>query len=119
MLLNVSTKGSIASFETLGVSIAQSHFQMMSARAGAIVAACGTVGVCALLSMGYLAVYFTDIQLITGGMVVMAAGIASLTSLEEGVQNKSWRFMLSMFLIYSIGYPVGHTAVLGLFSKSK
>jgi ceroid-lipofuscinosis MFS transporter 7 len=119
MLLNVSTKGSIASFETLGVSIAQSHFQMMSARAGAIVAACGTVGVCALLSMGYLADKFTDIQLITGGMVVMAVGIASLTSLEEGVQNKSWRFMLSMFLIYSIGYPVGHTAVLGLFSKSK
>jgi hypothetical protein len=119
MLLNISSKGSIASFETLGVSIAESHFQMTSAAAGVIVGFCGFIGVGSLLSMGHLAAYVTDIQLITGGMLVMAAGIASLTVIEEGAENKPWRFMLSMFLIYSIGYPVGHTAVIGLFSKSK
>jgi ceroid-lipofuscinosis MFS transporter 7 len=119
MLLNVSTKGSIASFETLGISIAESHFQMESAQAGAIVAACGTVGVGSLLSIGYLTEYMTDIQLITGGLVVMAMGIASLTSLEEGADNSPWRFTAAIFMIYAIGYPVGHTAVIGLFSKSK
>lgn len=119
MMLNVSTKGSISSFETLGVSIAESHFNMTSARAGTIVASCGTVGVMALLSMGYLAKYFSDIQLICGGMVVMAAGIMSLTFVADNANNSGWRFFLAIFLIYSIGYPIGHTAVIGLFSKSK
>lgn len=117
MLLNVSTKGSISSFETLGVSLAQSHFGMTSARAGTVVASCGTVGVISLLSMGYLSKYVTDIQLICGGMVVMASGILALTTLEEEDSNPSWRFVLAIFMIYSIGYPIGHTAVIGLFSK--
>lgn len=68
--------------------------------------------------MGHLAQFLSDIQLICGGMVVMAAGIVSLTTLDdEG--NASWRFICAIFLIYSIGYPIGHTAVIGLFSKSK
>jgi ceroid-lipofuscinosis MFS transporter 7 len=119
MLLNISTKGCISSFETLGISIAQSHFEMYSARAASIVASCGTVGVVALLSMGYLAPHFTDIQLICGGMIVMATGIMSLTALDEEEPNPSWRFTLAIFMIYSVGYPIGHTAVIGLFSKSK
>ena len=119
MLLNVSTKGSIASFETLGVSIADSRFGMTSARAGTIVASCGTVGVVALLSMGYLAKYFSDIQLICGGMVVMCFGILSLAFLSDDAYNPSWKFCLAIFMVYSIGYPIGHTAVIGLFSKSK
>lgn len=119
MLLNVSTKGNIAAFETLGVSIAESHFDMASSRAGTIVATCGSVGVFALLSMGTLAKYFSDIQLICGGMVIMATGIVSLTSLEEDASNPGWRFFVAIFLLYSVGYPIGHTAVIGLFSKSK
>jgi ceroid-lipofuscinosis MFS transporter 7 len=118
MLLNVSTKGSISSFETLGVSIAESHFDMSSSRAGTIVASCGTMGVVALLSMGYLADYCTDIQLICGGMVVMCTGILSLAFLDDDPGNPSWKYILAIFLVYSIGYPIGHTAVIGLFSKS-
>eukprot|EP00934_Nitzschia_sp_Nitz4_P008266 Nitzschia sp. Nitz4//scaffold8_size234185//204698//206303//NITZ4_001297-RA/size234185-snap-gene-0.60-mRNA-1//-1//CDS//3329559926//8256//frame0 len=117
MLLNVSTKGSIASFETLGVDIADTYFDMYSARAGSTVGVCGTMGVAALLSMGHLARYFSDIQLISGGMIVMASGIFSLTSLNEDEVNPSWRYVFAIFLIYSVGYPIGHTAVIGLFSK--
>lgn len=118
MLLNVSTKGSIGSFETLGVSIAQSQFDMTSVMTGTVVGSCGTMGVVALLSMGYLAKYFSDIHLICGGMVVMASGIMSLAFLEENSSNPSWKFILAIFLVYSVGYPIGHTAVIGLFSKS-
>ena len=119
MALNVSTKGSISSFETLGISIAESHFGMSSARAATIVASCGTMGVIALLSMGYLSQYFSDIQLICGGMVIMASGIMSLTTLDEASANPEWKYVVAIFLVYSIGYPIGHTAVIGLFSKSK
>lgn len=124
MLLNVSTKGSIASFETLGITFAESHFQMASSRAGTIVATCGLFGVFSLLSMGSLTQYLSDIQLICGGMAVMAFGIVTLAgfgdTVEDGldnVNNPSWRYIFSIFLIYGIGYPVGHTAVIGMFSK--
>jgi ceroid-lipofuscinosis MFS transporter 7 len=122
MLLNVSTKGSIASFETLGIAIAESHFDMVSSRAGLIVASCGALGVAALLGMGHLSYYMTDIQMITSGMVVMSCGIFSLMFVHnpdavDALRNPSWRYALAMFLIYSIGYPIGHTAVIGLFSK--
>jgi MFS transporter, ceroid-lipofuscinosis neuronal protein 7 len=119
MLLNVSTKGSIGVFETLGISVAESHFGMYSARAGTIVACCGTVGVFALLSMGFLAVYVSDIQLICGGMVVMAFGILSLAFLEDDDTNPTWKYVVAIFMLYSVGYPIGHTAVIGLFSKSE
>lgn len=119
MLLNVSTKGSISAFETLGVSIAQSHFDMSSANAGVIVATCGSIGVLSLLSMGHLAKFLSDIQLICGGMLVMACGVLSLGFLEQDAVNPSWKFCTAIFLIYSVGYPIGHTAVIGLFSKSE
>lgn len=117
MLLNVSTKGSISAFETLGVSIAESHFDMASSRAGVIVASCGSIGVIALLSMGHLAKFLTDIQLICGGMLIMSFGVLSLGFLEQDAVNPSWKFCTAIFLIYSVGYPIGHTAVIGLFSK--
>lgn len=118
MLLNIASKGSIASFETLGISYAETYFDMYSARAGTIVASCGTLGVVALLCMGRLEKLFSDVQLIAGGLVVMAAGIFSLSSVQEDSAG-DWRYVLAIFMIYSVGYPIGHTAVIGLFSKSK
>eukprot|EP00529_Nitzschia_sp_RCC80_P018449 CAMPEP_0113483004 /NCGR_PEP_ID=MMETSP0014_2-20120614/23210_1 /TAXON_ID=2857 /ORGANISM="Nitzschia sp." /LENGTH=514 /DNA_ID=CAMNT_0000376537 /DNA_START=4 /DNA_END=1548 /DNA_ORIENTATION=+ /assembly_acc=CAM_ASM_000159 len=117
MMLNVSTKGTIGSFETMGVSLAESHFDMESSRAGAIVGTCGTLGVIALLSMGYLSQKFTDIQLICGGMVIMCAGILSLVFLDDDQTNPSWQYVFAIYMMYSVGYPIGHTAVIGLFSK--
>ena len=118
LLLNVATKGSIASFETMGIAVAETHFDMPSSQAGAIVGACGTFGVMSLLGMSHLAQQFTDVQLISGGMVVMAAGVATLVNIEGSMNNPTWLYLLAIFLIYGIGYPIGHTAVIGLFSKS-
>lgn len=52
-MLNVSTKGSIGCFETLGISIAgaDSQFAISSTIAGTVVATCGTVGVFALAAI--------------------------------------------------------------------
>jgi MFS transporter, ceroid-lipofuscinosis neuronal protein 7 len=119
MLLNVATKGSIASFETLGIAVAQSHFDMTSSRAGAIVAACGAVGVMTLLSMGRLERHMSDVHMITAGIILMIAGISILVPIKEDVVNPPWRYATAIFLLYGIGYPLGHTAVIGLFSKSK
>ena len=54
MLLNVSTKGSIGSFETMGISFAESHFGLQPEVAGLIVSLNGMIGVGFLLGMGTL-----------------------------------------------------------------
>ena len=69
--------------------------------------------------MGHLARFFSDIQLICGGMLIMSCGVLSLGFLEQDAVNPSWTFLTAIFLIYSVGYPIGHTAVIGLFSKSE
>ena len=118
MLLNVSTKGSIAAFETMGIAYANSSFAILPAEAGMDVAACGTIGVISLLSMGWFSAHFSDVQLIVGGMLVMVVGILSLTLIGDDPEaNANWRFVFAIFMLYSIGYPIGHTALLGLFSK--
>lgn len=120
MLLNISTKGSIGSFETMGVSFAESHFGLSAAAAGTVVSICGMIGVCTLLSMGFLGRVLTDIQMIIGGITVCSIGIvsfATLRSVELGAENSLLHYILGMLAIYGLGYPVGHTAVIGLFSK--
>lgn len=120
MLLNIATKGSIGSFETVGVNYAETFFDISPASVGTYVGSCGTIGVFALLSMGVFSVYATDVQLICGGMAVMVVGILSLAFVPEDPDNNpSWRYLFAIFMVYSIGYPIGHTAVIGLFSKSK
>ena len=120
MLLNVSTKGSIASFETLGIRFAESYFGLEPETAGMIVSLNGMVGVVALLSMSQLGKFFTDIQMIIGGMTVCAIGIigfSTLQGVEDGAYNPTWKYFVGIFMIYGVGYPIGHTAVIGLFSK--
>lgn len=122
MLLNTTTTGSIASFETLGIKIAESHFGMMSTRAGLFVGACGSVGVFSLLSIGFISRFVSDIYLIAGGVSIMAISSAVFMSLEESenelfLKNPTWKYCISIFLMYAVGYPLGHTAVTGVFSK--
>ena len=119
LLLTFTTKGSIVSFETLGIAFADSHFGMEPTVAGSIVGICGIFGVAMLLSMGRLAKIMSDFQMIVSGMVVMVLSVISLSGLEDGgdENNPTWRYWLAMVLMYSIGYPIGHTAIIGLFSK--
>mmetsp|Transcript_15740 Transcript_15740/g.23959 ORF Transcript_15740/g.23959 Transcript_15740/m.23959 type:complete len:510 (+) Transcript_15740:151-1680(+) len=117
MFLNISTKGSIAAFETLGIAFASSHFDIYSARAGATVGACGTIGVVALLSMKYLGKIMSDLQMVCSGMLIMFAGVFALTRVEDGKDNPTWLYVVSIFLVYAVGYPIGHTAVIGMYSK--
>ena len=69
--------------------------------------------------MRTLSKYFNDIQMIVGGMLVILLASATLIGLKDEEQMPIWRYVVVIFLVYSVGYPVGHTAVIGMFSKSK
>lgn len=114
ILLNVATKGSIAIYETLGIEFARSHFALSAPDAGFTFAFFGMLGVTALVYMKRLVTIWNDVELIWGGMVLMALCNVVLLG---GDSFPIWRFYVAIFLMYAVGYPVGHTAVIGMFSK--
>ena len=57
--------------------------------------------------------------MINGGMIVILLASATLIGLKDEEQIPMWRFIFVIFFVYAIGYPIGHTAVIGMFSKSK
>eukprot|EP00551_Chaetoceros_affinis_P015021 CAMPEP_0203700368 /NCGR_PEP_ID=MMETSP0091-20130426/30917_1 /ASSEMBLY_ACC=CAM_ASM_001089 /TAXON_ID=426623 /ORGANISM="Chaetoceros affinis, Strain CCMP159" /LENGTH=538 /DNA_ID=CAMNT_0050573613 /DNA_START=89 /DNA_END=1705 /DNA_ORIENTATION=- len=117
MALNAFTKGPMSCFETLGIEFAESRFDMHRAEAGSIVATMGLLGAMSLMAMGLICQKFDDTQLTSGGVLLFIIGIFINTQLDQDEMNAPWRYSLSMFLCYSIGYPVCHTALVGLFSK--
>jgi len=116
LLLNVTTKGTIAMYETLGSEYAIETYGWDPAKAGVAFSAFGAMGVMALLSFRGLVKRFNDVQLVLGGVLVMAGCCLLLVHLG-GEAIALWRFLLSVGVMYSSAYPIGHTAVLGLFSK--
>ena len=81
LLLNVTTKGSIAVYETLGAETAVSDYGMTTPTVGVMITACGAFGfVMLLLFKAFWTARFTDTQLILGGIATMAlANLITLT----------------------------------------
>lgn len=119
MILNAFTKGPMSCFETLGINFAESRFGIHRSTAGTIVASMGVVGAVNLMAMKILSARFDDSILTSGGIVVFIVGIIMNTFLDkENVDmNPDWKYLLSIFFSYGVGYPICHTALIGLFSK--
>ncbi|CAM9484873.1 unnamed protein product, partial [Heterosigma akashiwo] len=107
-------KGSVACYETLGTIVAIGSFGMSKPDAGFLFSSCGFLGVFALLSMKCLTAWADDIKLVFYGCLVM---VASATLLFLDARIGLHGFFAAVFLMYSVGYPIGHTAVIGIFSK--
>jgi len=122
MMLNIMTLGSIASFETTGISFAASYFDLKPIVSGAIVSLSGAVGVCSLLNIGRLGRVLTDTQMIIAGITIFAIAIISLAPLQSvdmGADNSIVHYIIAMVIIFGFGYPIAQTAITGLFSKGE
>lgn len=123
MMLNIMTLGSIASFETTGISFASSYFDLKPIVSGAIVSLSGAVGVCSLLNIGRLGRVLSDTQMIIVGIAIFAIAIISLAPLQSidmgGADNSIGHYIIAMVIIFGFGYPIAQTAITGLFSKGE
>ena len=63
-----------------------------------------------LLSMRVICRYFNDVQIVLGGMGVMIVACMMFVLNPEGRSGLPL-FLWAVFLMYSVGYPIGHTAV--------
>lgn len=122
LVLNVITKGSIGCYETIGVIYAQQAFGASGPTVGYVVALCGFCGVCALLSFKPLSRCFDDVQLMVGGIAVMLFSCVLLVQAVRpaglSIQTEESLWAVAVFAMYAVGYPIGHTAVIGWFSKT-
>lgn len=120
MMLNIMTLGSIAAFETTGISFAASYFNLQPIVSGTIVSLSGVVGVCSLLNIGRMGNIMTDTQMLIGGNTIFAVAtisFAPLQSVEMGTHNSIVHYSFAMFVIFGFGYPIAQSALTGLFSK--
>lgn len=115
-LLNVVTKGTMGVFETLGSEFVVTHFSWSIARTGLTFAVFGGLGVACLLSFRLILRIFGDVNLIIYGIMIMALSCLLLFRLFRNTVHE-FQFYSSLLLMYAVGYPVGHTAVLGVVSK--
>lgn len=63
-----------------------------------------------LLSMRLICRYLNDVQIVLGGMGVMIVACLMFVRDPTGASGLPL-FMWAVFLMYSVGYPIGHTAV--------
>ena len=117
-ILNIATKGSIGVFETIGSEYVINHYQWTSSHIGIVFSFCGACGVILLLLFDIITRNFRDIQLVIYGMILMIISCLLIYFTFNFTYSQEI-FYLSLFLMYGIGYPVGHTALLGMFSKIK
>jgi hypothetical protein len=118
ILLNITTKGSIAVYETLGAEMAQTDYGLTSTQVGVMITTCGVFGfVMLLLFKSFWTRFFTDVELVKGGMGVMVVANLVGLSYDRDTTPSFGCYIVSVVLMYALGYPVGHTAVLGAFSK--
>merc|ERR1712151_237626 len=117
MLLNFCTRGSIAVFETQNVYIAHYSFGLNHSQVGVIVGTCGAIGVAVLLSMKFITRVLSDVTMIGIGMSFMVVGNMLLLNLRPDDKNPHWLYIAAIFFVYAVGYPIGNTSSISLFSK--
>jgi len=107
VVLNVISKGALSTYETLGVKLAGEVFGVPSTTVGVTIGICGLIGMLVLLNFKYVSKYLTDAQLVVGGQICFAAGIAIMTDYSgQGMYGNMAKFYSGFFFIFALGFPV-------------
>lgn len=107
VVLNVISKGALSTYETLGVKLAGEVFGVPSTTVGVTIGICGLIGMLVLLNFKYVSKYLTDAQLVVGGQICFAVGIAIMTDYSgQGMYGNMAKFYSGFFFIFALGFPV-------------
>jgi hypothetical protein len=84
---------------------------------GCVVSLAGALGTIQLIFYKqFWTKHFSDMTLMLSGCVVMLLANGLAINWAEGVNRPAWEFGLAFFMVYSVGYPLGNSAILGSFS---
>lgn len=92
------------------------HFQWDTIRLGITISVCGLFGVVILLCFPLILRYIQDTDLIIGGLALMLLSCLSLIQSLSPITSEQ-RVYGALILMFATGYPIGHTALIGVFSQ--
>ena len=117
LTLNVTVRGSIAVYETMGAEIWSNDYRMNTVQLGSLVTISGGVGTFQLLFYRYFwSSRYDDVTVLLVGMVVMMVAQVVMHSYNTPLPTVQ-QFIASIIMMYGFGYPLAQTATLGAFSK--
>lgn len=103
-------------FETLGLQFVIHNYQWSGSQLGLVISLCGMVGVAFLLGFKQILTIATDIDWVMYGLIIMTISCLLLMNYGGAVVPLNC-YYTSVILMYAIGYPIGHTAVIAMFSR--
>ncbi|KAJ8904898.1 hypothetical protein NDN08_001412 [Rhodosorus marinus] len=115
LVINVAFRGIVAQLETVAAPFIMEKFSVSLSTASYYVSCLGFIGLIVYVSFKPISRAFSDRLLVLVGLVV--AVVASVLFLLFADQMPIVVWVSVLGLIWSISYPVGQTAILGLFSK--
>jgi len=116
ILLNFGTRGAIGCFETTGTIVSLQVYHEDVVFTGHLFGICGSCGVIVLIYLGSIVNLFSEMySLIFGILMMLASSIILVVFTYQGA-SVHW-FEGSVWLMYALGFPIGNTVVLGLYSK--
>jgi len=117
-LLTPLSQGGVSVYETLIMPYAIQNYHWSAYRAGATVSACATVGFVTILSVPVAMRACSDVTLVQVGLAAcVASSMCLISAFDTAGAVPVAFFYASLGLLYSFGYPLGHTAMLGVVSK--
>mmetsp|Transcript_14711 Transcript_14711/g.25449 ORF Transcript_14711/g.25449 Transcript_14711/m.25449 type:complete len:409 (+) Transcript_14711:3-1229(+) len=118
LFINLCFRGVVAELETLASPFLMEQFPISLSSASTVIGVLGFLGLGVYLSFRPLSDRISDRELIIIGLVLNILGASFLALVQAEVFPHSlWIYALALGLIWSLAYPLGQTAVLGLFSK--
>ena len=107
-LLNITTKGTIGVFETIGLMFVTKNYNWNGVTAGLTISICGSIGVLFLISFSLLLKFVKDVDLVLYGMMTMTLSCLLMIRIFFSTIPQ-WEYFSAIVMMYSIGYPIGHT----------
>jgi MFS-type transporter involved in bile tolerance (Atg22 family) len=92
------------------------YFYWDTIRLGITISLCGLIGVVFLLFFPVILKYIQDTDLIIGGMFLMLLSCICLVQTFSSLASERTVYA-ALILMFALGYPIGHTALIGVFSK--
>eukprot|EP00741_Cyanophora_paradoxa_P023919 tig00021682_g23101.t1 len=116
LCINFAFRGVLAVVETIGTVITSQYFHLEAMGSGLLFAAVGLLGMAVFLSIKRLSGRFGDAALVLAGLLLASLGFLALACLDAQRPHVPV-FLAGLALVWTLGYPLGQTAILSLFSK--
>lgn len=116
IMVNVCFRGIAAEVETIIAPDMMLDQGLSLSKTSLDIGALGGMGLLVYMMMRPLSRLYGDFSLLIGGLLVTAVGTVML-SFPRLEALPLWVFIFALSLIWSVGYPIGQTATLSVFSK--